>query len=227
MLQILTDSAADFEPDEMKKLNIRYVPLIVSFGDTEYQEHINLSKSNFYNLLEVESQHPRTSQASPQTVYDILETCQKQGDEAIFISLSSMLSGAFNSVNMAKNMLDYENCYVIDSRNATGGERLLVEYAARLRDEQKPVREIVSLVEQLRNRIKLYACLDTMEYLYRGGRISRGVALIGSIANIKPLIRVTENGQPGLAGKALGLIRDQRFTLKEVEQNAGACIKTD
>ena len=205
MTRIITDSAADFSPQELEQLNISCIPLTVMFGETEYQENVNLTKDEFYTLLLNNAEHPKTAQASPQVLIDLFEDAHVAGDEAVYVCLSSALSGTYQSAVMTQNMLDYDTCLVVDSRNATGGQRLLVQYAVKLRDEGKSAKEIVAAIEALRERVVLYACIDTLEYLYKGGRISHTAYKLGTFANIKPIITVDKGGYVQVPAKAMGM----------------------
>ena len=218
MIRIITDSAADLEPHEYARLNVTCIPLNVSFGDQEYQENINLSKDLFYSLLAEKGGFPKTSQAAPQTLLDLYENAKKSGDEVIHITLSSAISGTYQTALAMKEDVEYEGIHVVDSKNATGGQRMLVQYAAKLRDEGKSAAEIVYAVEALRSRIVLYACMDTLEYLYLGGRISRTVYKLGNLAQIKPIIRVDENGGIEVPAKAMGMRKGMDILCKKLEQ---------
>ena len=205
MVRIITDSAADFEPRELQELNIACIPISVLLGDTEYQENVNLSKDQFFELLASTGASPRTSQPSPQILTDLFEEAKQAGDEAVYITLSSALSGTYQSAVMIREDAQSDSCYVLDSLNATGGQRLLLEYAVRLRDEGACASEIVEKVAALRDKIVLYACIDTLEYLYRGGRISQTVYKLGTMAQVKPIIRVSEEGTIEVPAKAMGM----------------------
>ena len=152
MVRIITDSAADLEPWEYEKYNVTCIPLTVFIGEGEYQENVNLSKDQFYALLDETGEFPKTAQAAPKHLMDAFEDAKKAGDEAIYITLASALSGTYQTACAAKEMADSDSLYVVDSRNATGGQRMLVEYAARLRDEGKSAAEIVAGVEALRDK---------------------------------------------------------------------------
>ena len=217
MVRIITDSAADFEPFELEQLNVACIPLTVFFGDAEYQENVNLSKDKFYELLETTGEYPKTAQASPQTLLDLFEEAKRAGDEAIYITLSSALSGTWQTAMATREMTECEDCYVMDGKNATGGQRMLVEYAVRLRDEGKSAREIIAGVEAIRDKIVLYACMDTLEYLYRGGRISQTVYKLGTLAQVKPIIRVSEEGKVEIPAKAMGMRKGMEFLCKRLE----------
>lgn len=217
MIEIITDSAADFEPRELRQLNITCIPLTVMFGETEYQENVSLSKDQFYELLASTGEFPKTSQASPQVLMDLFENAHTRGDGAVYISLASALSGTYQSAVMTKNLLGYEDCFVVDSCNATGGQRMLLEYAVQLRDEGKTAAGIAAGIEALRERIVLYACIDTLEYLYRGGRISQTVYKLGTLVNIKPIITVEKDGSIGVPAKAMGMRKGMDVLCKRVE----------
>lgn len=218
MIRIITDSAADLEPYEYARLNITCIPLHVTFGGEEYQENVTLSKDLFYTLLAEKGGFPKTSQAAPQTVLDIYENAKKCGDQVVHITLSSALSGTYQTALAMKEEADYDGIYVVDSLNATGGQRMLVEYAAKLRDEGKTAAQIAYAVEALRSRIVLFACIDTLEYLYLGGRISRTVYKLGSLAQIKPIIRVDERGGIEVPAKAMGMRKGMDILCKKLDQ---------
>ena len=218
MVQIITDSAADFEPHEYEEMCVKCVPLCVSFGDKEYHENVYLSKELFYQLLEQSKDFPRTAQPSPYTVESILQEIMDAEDETVIITLSSGFSGFYQNVLMVKNMLKYKNCYVIDSKTGTGGLRLLVEQAVKLRDAGKNAREITEAIEALRSRIILYACMDTLEYLHRGGRISSTVYTVGSVVHIKPILQISTEGDVEIPAKVMGMSKGMDFVCKKLRQ---------
>ena len=216
MIKIITDSAADFEPSELTEKNITCIPLTVMFGEAEYLENVNLSKAQFYKLLAESEVLPKTAQASPQILIDLFEAAKQSGDQAIYICLSSALSGTYQTAVMSQKMVACDDCFVVDSLNGTGGQRMVVEYAVKLRDEGKSAAEIVSAIETLRNRIVLYACMDTMENLYRGGRISQALYTFGSIAQIKPIIQVNQEGRVIVPAKAMGMRKGMDYLCKQI-----------
>ena len=217
MVRIITDSAADFEPRELEQLNVACIPLKVMFGNDEYEENISLSKNRFYELLLGSGELPKTAQASPQVLLDLFEAARDQGEEAIYICISSALSGTYQTAMMSRNMVDAESCHVFDSRNATGGQRLLVQYATKLRDEGKSASQILAALEDARQRIVLFACIDTLEYLYKGGRISHTVYKLGTLANIKPVISIDRTGSVIIPAKAMGMRKGMDILCKHLE----------
>ena len=135
MVQIITDSAADLQPQEYEQLGVTCIPLRVAFGDREYLENAELDKERFYELLLGSDEFPKTSQASPAVLEEILERAKAAGDEVVYITLSSALSGTYQTACMVREDVDCPGSFIFDGRNATGGQRMLVEYACRLRDE--------------------------------------------------------------------------------------------
>ncbi len=218
MVRIITDSAADFEPVELEKLNIACVPLKVMLEEKEYEENVNLGKDQFYELLASTGATPKTSQPAPQRLMGLLEEAKQAGDEVVCIMLSSALSGTYQTSVMTCEDAECDDFYVFDSLNATGGQRLLVEYAVRLRDAGKSAREIITALESIRDKIVLFACIDTLEYLYRGGRISQTVYKLGTMAQVKPIIRVSEEGTIEVPAKAMGMRKGMDQLCKRIEQ---------
>ena len=216
MVRLITDSSADLEPKEYEQLNITCIPLTVFFGDKEYQENVNLSKEQFYGLL-AGGEYPKTSQPSPQLLLDLFEEAKEAGDEALYICISGAISGTYQTACATRELAEYDGCYVMDSKNATGGLRVILEYAAKLRDEGKSAKQIMEGVASIQNKIVLYACMDTLEYLYRGGRISQTVYKLGTLAQVKPIIRVTEEGSIEVPAKAMGMRKGMDWLCKRVE----------
>ena len=216
MVRIITDSSADLEPREYEQLNITCIPLTVFFGDAEYQENVNLSKDQFYDLL-AGGEYPKTSQPSPQLLLDLFEETKAAGDEALYICISGGISGTYQTACATRELAESDDCYVLDSKNATGGLRLILEYAAKLRDEGKTAKQIMEGIKSIQNKIVLYACMDTLEYLYRGGRISQTVYKLGTMAQVKPIIRVTEEGTIEVPAKAIGMRKGMDWLCKRVE----------
>ena len=203
-VRIITDSASDILPAQAEALGIRVLPLRVYFGKTEFRDGIDIEPEEFFDKIEAEGVFPKTSQVTPFDFEEAFEEAVDEGDDVVCITLSSELSGCFQSANIAA--VDYvDHVYTIDSRNVTLGEKLLVMEAVRLRDEGWSADEIAERLEEIKGRIKLIALLDTLEYLKRGGRISGAVALAGAMLKIKP-IAIAKEGKIVQAGKARGSV---------------------
>lgn len=216
MIQILTDSSTDFEPCELKEKNILCVPLRVIFDDREYKENIDISKDEFYKTLKNTPSLPKTSQPSPEDFLKIFEKAKSDNDEIVGIFLSSKLSGTYQCAQLAKNMADFENAHIIDGLSATGGTRILVEYALNLRNSGFGGKEISEKIEQIKHKITIFASLDTLENLKKGGRISETAAALGTAVHIKPIIKIAGNGKITLPSKVIGLKRTIRYIIRQL-----------
>lgn len=206
MVNIITDSAADFEPSELKKLMIDCIPLSVSFGEKEYKDGTFLTKDDFFDKLKNSNYISKTSQPSLHDITKHFEKAEQSNDGGVAIFMSSKISGTVNTAKTASKMINCKKVYVIDSLTASAGERLLVEYAMQLRTQGKNAAEIYEKLENIKSKISILACLDTTEYLYRGGRVSSAKALIGAVTHIKPIIKL-HNGNVDLVAKSFSLKR--------------------
>ncbi|MBQ6811724.1 MAG: DegV family protein [Agathobacter sp.] len=204
MIRILVDSSADYTAEEVKSLNMELVPINITINDTNYRDGIDITKDELYQMLLDTDAFPMTAQPSPQEFLDIFEDAKEKGDSLIYLSLSSGLSGTFQSATLAKNMAEYDEIYLVDTLSATRAIRIMAEYASKLRDEGKTAAEIVAALDEFKSRVVIYAALDTLEYLYKGGRLNKATAAVGELANLKPIITVNEEGKIGVPAKALG-----------------------
>lgn len=201
-VRIIIDSASDLTKEQADALGLDFLPLKTIFGEEEYLDGINLSHRQFYEKLIEGDCLPTTSQISPHDFEQIYEDVKKKGDSAVVITLSSKLSGTFQSANIALD--DYEDCItIVDSENVCLGEQILVMYACRLRDEGASATEIANALNQRKKDVRVLALLDTLEYLKRGGRISKTAALAGNLLSIKPVIAIVD-GEVAVLGKARG-----------------------
>ena len=201
-VRIIIDSASDLTKEQADALGLDFLPLKTIFGEEEYLDGINLSHRQFYEKLIEGDCLPTTSQISPHDFEQIYEDVKKKGDSAVVITLSSKLSGTFQSANIALD--DYEDCItIVDSENVCLGEQILVMYACRLRYEGAAATEIANALNQRKKDVRVLALLDTLEYLKRGGRISKTAALAGNLLSIKPVIAIVD-GEVAVLGKARG-----------------------
>ena len=203
MIRIMVDTSSDYTVEEIKAKEMELAPLHITVGEADYRDAYDLSKDKFYELLTSNEEVPKTSQPTPQDFVDVFEEAEKNNDELICILLSSRISGTFQSATLAKSIVDYDKIHLIDSLSATHGIRLLAEHAQNLVNEGKTAEEIVAELEVLKTKIKILAVVDTLEYLCKGGRVSRTTASIGEMAKVKPMITVNE-GEVAVIGKSLG-----------------------
>lgn len=199
-IRIVTDSASDIPQDYREDVTV--LPMHVYFGEKEYLDGVNLSHRQFYELLIESEDLPKTSQIPPYEFEEVYERAVAAGEQVIVINISSKLSGTCQSARVAAQ--DYEGkVFVVDSLNATLGERCLVDYALRLKDQGWEAEQIAAELEQAKGRVRLLALLDTLEYLKKGGRISKSVAMVGGMLSIKPVVSVVD-GEVVMVGKVGG-----------------------
>lgn len=214
MIRILVDSSTDFSMEEVKNKNLYHVPLTISLNGQDYLSGEDLTSDQFYELLTAGEDFPKTSQPSPQAFAQIFEQAKEKGEEIICVLLSSALSGTCQSATIAKDMVDYDGIYIVDSLTATIMTRVIVDYGLLLINQGKSAKEIAEALNDLKSKVKVAAGLDTLEYLYRGGRLNKATATIGELANLKPVISVTEEGTVSVIGKCLGKNKALQFILK-------------
>ncbi|MFR8227295.1 MAG: DegV family protein [Lachnospirales bacterium] len=188
MIQIITDSASDITTKEAEEMGIQIVPLRIQFEDGECPQETEQDFLTFYKRLEQADQLPKTSQPSPQAYLEYFEAAKEAGDDVLVITLSSGLSGTIGAARTAKDISEYDRVFLVDSRLAILAQRMLVEYAVKLRAQQMPVEEIVKKLEEIRDQITVCGMLDTLTYLKKGGRIPAALAVIGNVIGIKPVI---------------------------------------
>lgn len=204
MIRIIVDSSSDFTAEELKEQNLELVPISVTIDEKTYLDGVDLDRDLFYQLLTESETFPKTAQPSPQMFLDIFMDAKEKGDDVICILLSSELSGTYQSACLAKDMAEYDNIHIIDSRSATLVIRMLANHACKLRNDGCSVTEITETIESLKSRVKVVAAIDTLEYLCKGGRLNKTAATIGELASIKPMITINEEGVIQILGKSIG-----------------------
>ena len=219
MIRLLVDSGSDYTLAEVEGRGIEFVPLSVTIAGTTSRDGVNLTKDEFYRLLLESDDFPKTALPSPADFADIFEDVKAKGDEIICILLASVLSGTYQSAVTAKAMVDYDKIHIIDSCTATCGIRLLVEYADRLRGQNLSAAEIVEKIEAVKGRTRICAALDTLEYLHKGGRLSRASAAIGTAVSLKPVISLDPQGRVEVIQKCLGRGRALNYVVSYLEKH--------
>lgn len=215
-IRIVTDSASDISNGERNDVTV--VPLKLRFGDEEFMDGVDISHKEFYEKLVETETLPITSQATPYDYENVYKEAAAAGDTLIVITLSSKLSGTYQSAVIAA--ADYDNIYIVDSENVTIGEHVLVELALRLKDSGMAAEDIAERLEREKKKIRLVALLDTLEYLKKGGRISKTAAAAGSLLSIKPVIAI-ENGEVVMLGKARGSRHGNNLLVGKIKESGG------
>ena len=202
-MRIVTDSAADFTREELLCHHIHCVHTGVLLGGKPYTAD-ELSPEDLWSRL-LSGEEIKTSQPAPEAFLREFEAAKEANEDVVCVCISSALSGTIQSARLAASLIDYSRIHIIDALTGAAGQKLLVLYACRLRDEGKLIAgEIAEKLDALRSRIRLFASLDTLDNLARSGRIPKAVASLGTLAQLKPLLHVTPEGKIALAGKAFG-----------------------
>ncbi|MBQ7895072.1 MAG: DegV family protein [Oscillospiraceae bacterium] len=217
MVRIIVDSTADLRQEIKDRFEV--VPLTVHFGAQEYLDGIDINKSKFYEMLIESDVLPSTSQPNPDDFQRVYEKVVQAGDTAVVLTISSTLSGTCQSALIAAE--DYpKSIYVVDSCSAAIGGGILAELALQLADQGLSACEIARTLNEEKDKICLVALVDTLEYLKKGGRISKTVAFAGGVLNIKPVIGL-EAGQIVVLGKARGSKQGNNLLMEQIEKAGG------
>ena len=214
--RIIVDSTSDLLPGIKER--VYTVPLTVHFGQEEYVDGVTIDHKTFYEKLIETDVHPSTSQAAPAAFEKEFENARDAGEEAVVITVSSKLSGTYQSAMMAAQ--DFDNIYVVDSGSVAIGGGILVEYALKLAEDGLEAKEIANQLEEVKSRIIIIALVGTLEYLKKGGRISKTAAFAGGVLNIKPVLSITD-GEITMLGKARGSKMGNNLLVQEIEKAGG------
>ena len=216
-VKIIVDSTADMRPEIAAKVGI--VPLSVHFGDQEFVSGVNITPQLFYEMLVESDTLPTTSQPAPFLFQEAFEKAVAEGYDVVCLTCSGKLSGTNQSANIAAAEFE-SKVQVLDSGSIAIGLGILTEYAVALAEEGLEAGEILEKLAEKRERIKVLALVDTLEYLKKGGRVSSTVALAGGLLNIKPVISVN-GGEIKLLGKARGSRQGNNLLVQEIEKAGG------
>ena len=217
MIRIITDSASDIVDNRREDLKV--LPVSITFGSEEFRDGITLTHEAFYEKLIECDALPVTSQVAPFAFEEAFREAVEAGGQVIAITLSSKLSGTYQSACIGAEGFEGK-VRVVDSENASIGQHALVEYALRLKDAGLGFEEIVERLEADKKRIRLIALLDTLEYLKKGGRISKAAAMAGSLLSIKPVIAI-QCGEVAILGKARGSKQGNNLLAEQIRQTGG------
>lgn len=215
-IRIIVDSAADFS--SLSDSRVTILPMTVRFGDEEFRDGVTIDHKLFYSKLIESDELPATSQITPAEFADAIAKAHKAGEDVIVITLSSKLSGTYQSACIAAGEAQ-GNVYVVDSLSVAIGEGILTHHALMLADMGMNAQGIAQRLDEDKHNIRLIALLDTLEYLKKGGRISKTVAFAGEMLSIKPVVHVLD-GEVQMLGKARGSKKANNLLAAEIE-NAG------
>lgn len=216
-VKIIVDSTADLTPRIRSQVDV--VPLTIHFGEEEYIDGVTIDSHTFYEKLIESDVLPTTSQASPFAFEEVFRKWIQAGYEVVCITVSAKLSGTCQSAMIAAEEFSGK-VHVVDSKSIALGSAILADYAVGLADQGLSAEEITWKVMQKREKIRLLAMLDTLEYLKKGGRISAAVAFAGGVLNIKPVVCI-EDGEIRILGKARGSRQANNLLVQEIQKAGG------
>ena len=199
-VKLIVDSTVDLPQTYREK--VITVPLSVLFGETEYLDGVTITPRGFYEMLVQSEQLPTTSQPTPAAFEEVYREALKEADEVLVITVSSRLSGTYQSATIAAEEFPGK-VFVLDSRSAAIGAGILLEEAVALAEQGMGAEQMLHELMEKRKQLRVYAIVDTLEYLKKGGRLSSTVAFVGGVLNLKPIICI-EDGAISVVGKARG-----------------------
>ena len=212
-VQIILDSACDMQKPEADALGVTLLPLRTNFGGEVFLDGVTMTHDEFFEKLTQAKTLPTTSQIPPFDFEEAFRRLHAEGSDILVITLSSKLSGTYQSAVIAAQETGID-VTIVDSENVTAGERVLADLAIRLRDKGFGAKEIAA------KRLCIIGRVDTLEYLYRGGRLSKTSAIAGTLLNIKPVLTVRD-GQLAVLGKARGARQSNNFLNEAIATRGG------
>ena len=216
-VQIIIDSTADTTPSVREKCAI--VPMCVRFGDREYVDGVTITHKEFYEKLIESDELPTTSQPTPDAFAQEYQKAADAGRKCVVLTVSSQLSGTYQSATIAA--MDFPGMvYVIDTKTVAIGEGILAQLAVELAQQGASAEQIAERISAERDNVRLVAMLDTLEYLKKGGRISKTVAFAGNLLSIKPVVSV-QDGVIHMLGKARGSKQANNLLVEQIQSAGG------
>ncbi len=218
-VKLVVDSSSDINSERAKELGVTMLPILINFGQEEFMDGVNLTSEEFYDKLVKSAELPKTSMINAYRFEEVFEEYTKNGDEVVAIILSSGLSGTFDAALSASEKFR-DKVFVVDSLSASAGIKLLVEYAITLISNGKTAKEIFEILEEKKRKIQIFAMVDTLKYLKKGGRVSPLVAFAGELMGIKPMVSLID-GKVELIGKVIGLKKAISYINNEIAKVGG------
>ena len=215
-VQLIIDSASDLTAEEAKALGVKLIPIPINFGEHEYLSGVNITQEEFYNKLASCKELPTTSQPAPYEFEKAFQEVKDAGDEAVVLCISSALSGTYQSARAIAQ--EYSDCvWVVDTLSVTIGQRLLLDYALQLREKGYNAQRLAEEIESAKTRLTVYGIVNTLDYLVKGGRLSKAAGAAGTLLGIRPVLTVRD-GVLQVISKARGVKAAHAALNKLVEE---------
>lgn len=191
-IKIITDSTADLSKEIYDKYDVEVLPLLINFGEESYLDGVEINPDKVFERIEKEDILPTTAQVTPNRFVEAYKKYLSEGYKIISIHMSSVMSGTYQSACIAKEMLETEDIVVIDSQNVTAALGMLVLKAAKLRENGYDILKMEEVLNTVKDKIKLSVYFESLEYLVRGGRISKTAGIVGSMLGIKLVLEIKD-----------------------------------
>ena len=216
-IKIITDSTADLNSYLVNRYKVEVLPLSVHFGTDSYRDGLDIKLHGLLMRIKEENIFPSTSQINPQRFYECFKRYLDEGYKIVYISISSKMSGTFQSACIAKDMLETEDVVVIDSLNVTSGLGVLVIKACRLVEQGFGIMEIQEEINKTIPHVKSAIAFDRLDNLVKGGRLSKTAGVIGGIFGIKPMLTI-KDGEMVVIDKVRGSKKSIRYIMDYIER---------
>ncbi len=203
MVQIITDSTCDIPQKRLEEIGTICVPLTVHFGEETFIDGVNLTAAEFYHYLRTNPEIPTTAQPTPHSFEQAFQKALDQGDEVLCIVIGGKLSGTVQSAHIAKQTIGSDKIWIVDTNQACCSLGLLVEIAAKRVKEGATAEELSYEIGELSKRAKIYAAIETLKFIRKGGRLSGAAAVVGTMLNLHPILTI-EDGLVLNSAKAKG-----------------------
>ncbi len=218
MVKIITDSVSDIPKEYIENYDIAVLPLKVIFGDEVYRDGIDINAKKMFERLKATNEYPSTSQITPAEFQKEFGKAISSGKEVVCITMSSILSGTYNSAVIASREFDESKIRVIDSKGVTLGYGMIVIEAAKMAKNGATIDEIEARVVELVENMEYLIVIDTLEYIYKGGRISKSQYMMGNLLNIKVILTM-KDGEIVSKAKVRGRKKAIKYILDYIEEN--------
>ena len=217
-IKIITDSTADLPKEVYEKYDIEVLPLLINFGEESYLDGVEITPAVLFERIEKEGSLPTTAQVIPNRFMDTYKKYLDDGYKIISIHISSVMSGTYQSACIAKDTLESEDIFVIDSKNVTAALGMLVLKAAILKENGYGTKEIAEELEKIKFNIKSSILFESLDNLVRGGRISKTAGIVGSVLGIKLILEI-KDGLMSVKDKIRGSKKAIKKIISDLESN--------
>lgn len=192
-IKLVVDSTVDLTPEMYKNLDIEVVPLCVNFGESNYKDGVSITLEKVYEEVKKCGELPHTAAAAPNDFEEVFNKWLDQGYDVIYVGIGSLLSTSFQNARIAAGDNLDKRVFVVDSKNLSSGSGLLaLKIAKYIKEGNKSAKEIYELVQPLADKVVSQFTVDTLDYLYKGGRCSGVAAIFGKIFHVHPYLRVVD-----------------------------------